>query len=145
MKRLFCLMFALLLSTGSWACNKGGEESDEESATESPGEESTEEGEAAVQEGEEEEEEAPEIDPALVGHWAQGSGDIVTFNSRGRAHMGSSGCVGTYTAIDGNIRTTFDNAGPNCQNSRMSYTIDGETLTWITNWTRRDAEDDLSI
>lgn len=139
MRYLAYLVLLGLLMTGSMACDKGGEESEEGAAS---GEEGEEEGE---EEEEAEEEEAAQIDPALVGHWAQGSGDIVTFNSSGRVHMGSSGCVGTYTAIEGNIQTRFDNAGPTCQGSRMSYTIDGESLTWITRWTRRDSDDDNSI
>ena len=80
-----------------------------------------------------------------MGHWAQGSGDLVTFNSLGRVDMGSSGCVGTYTAIDGIIQTRFDNAGPTCQGSRLGYTIEGDTMNWITRWTRQDTEDDTSI
>lgn len=144
MKQLTFLLFALLLTNGSLACSKGAgeEEGGKEGTQEEGAEESGEEGEA---EAEEEDTPAPEIDTALVGHWAQGSGDIVTFNSRGRVHMGSSGCVGTYTAANGVIQTTFDNAGPNCQGSRLGYSIEGETMTWITRWTRQDSEDDTSI
>jgi len=126
-------MFALLLASAV-GCDKGGEENEEESSNESSGSEQQ----AA-------EEEAAQIDPALVGHWAQSSGDVLTFNSSGRVHMGSSGCVGSYTAVDGMIQTTFDNAGSNCQGSRFSYSIEGDTLNWLTTFTRQDAEDDTSL
>lgn len=132
MRSMFCWIFALLL-VGIMGCDSDGDENGEE------GTESSEEGESA------EEEAAAQIDAALVGHWAQSSGDIITFNSSGRVHMGSSECVGTYTAIDGMIRTDFDNAGPTCQGVRTSYSIEGDALSYLTNWTRVDAEDDNSI
>ena len=140
MRTIACWMFALLLA-GTMACNKGSDESEEEGNTEA----SATEGEGEEEEAAEEEAPAAQIDPALVGHWAQRSGDVLTFNSLGRVHMGSSGCVGNYTAIDGTLRTTFENAGPNCMGSQFAYTIEGETLNWLTTFTRADTIDDPTL